>query len=75
MYLASLWLLQTLHGSILNCNDVPTLECVKLEFVATLTIIANPTNVTGVTVADITSTLAFTSTTTARLNEGHSHKL
>ena len=53
-------------GSILNCNDVPTLECVKLQFVATLTNIANPTNVTGVTVADITSTLAFTAT--ARLN-------
>ena len=53
-------------GSSLDCNDVSTLECVELEFVATLTNIANPTTVTGVTVADITSTLAFTAT--ARLN-------
>ena len=53
-------------GSSLNCNDTSTLQCADLDFVATLTNLTNPTTVPGGTVADMTSTLAFTAT--LRLN-------
>ena len=53
-------------GSSLDCNDTSTLQCADLDFVATLTNRTNPTTVPGGTVADMTSTLAFTAT--LRLN-------
>ena len=53
-------------GSRLNCSTVATVRCEDFEFVATLTATANSTVVRGTTLADMTSTLAFTAT--ARLN-------
>ena len=49
-----------------DCNDVATVQCSDLDFVATLTNLTNPTTVPGGMVADITSTLTFTAVT--RLN-------
>ena len=56
----------TTIGTNEDCNDVTAVNCADLDFVATLTNLANPTAVTGGTVADITSTLTFTAA--ARLN-------
>ena len=53
-------------GSSLDCSSVSTVNCADLDFVATLTNLTNPTTVAGGTVADMTSTLAFTAT--LRLN-------
>ena len=53
-------------GSSLDCNSVASVRCEDFNFMATLTNIANPTVVMSTTVADMTSTLAFTAT--ARLN-------
>ena len=53
-------------GSSLDCSSVSTVNCTDLDFVATLTNLTNPTTVPGGTVADMTSTLAFTAT--LRLN-------
>ena len=50
----------------LDCNNVPAVRCEDLNFVVTLTNTANPTVVSGTTLADMTSTLTFTAT--ARLN-------
>ena len=49
-------------GSSLDCSSVSAVNCTDLDFVATLTNLTNPTTVPGGTVADITSTLAFTAT-------------
>ena len=53
-------------GSSLDCSSVSAVNCADLDFVATLTNLTNPTTVPGGTVADMTSTLAFTAT--VRLN-------
>ena len=53
-------------GSRLNCSTVATVQCEDFDFVVTLTATANSTVVRGTTLADMTSTLAFTAT--ARLN-------
>ena len=53
-------------GSSLDCNDSSAVNCADLDFVATLTNRTNPTTVPGGTVADMTSTLAFTAA--VRLN-------
>ena len=50
------------NGSRLDCNAVPAVQCEDFNFVATLTNTANHM----LAMADITSTLTFT--TTARLN-------
>ena len=50
------------HWEKLDCNDIATLQCEDLNFVATLTNIANRM----ASVADMTSTLTFTAT--SRLN-------
>ena len=47
-------------GRSFDCNDVTALQCADFNFVATLTDIANPST----SVADITSTLTFTATST-----------
>ena len=47
-------------GRRLNCSSVATVRCVDFDFVATLTNTANPTVVSGTTLADMTSPLAFT---------------
>ena len=47
-------------GRSFDCNDVATVNCTDLDFVATLTNVANPT----ANVADITSTLTFTAAVT-----------
>ena len=49
-------------GRNFDCNDIAPLQCADIDFVATLTNIANPT----ASVADITSTLTVTAT--SRLN-------
>ena len=56
----------TSTGRSFACNDPLTVNCVNFNFVATLTNIANPTVILTGTLADMTSTLAFTAT--ARLN-------
>ena len=56
----------TAVGTKEDCNDVTAVHCTDLDFVATLTNLANPTAVTGGTIADVTSTLTFTAT--IRLN-------
>ena len=56
----------TPSGSRLDCNSVASVQCEDLNFVATLTNTANPNLVSGTTLADMTSTLAFTAT--SRLN-------
>ena len=53
-------------GRSFDCNDVAAVQCEDFNFVATLTDTANPTVVMRTTLADMTSTLAFTAT--ARLN-------
>ena len=50
----------------MNCTDVAAVRCEDFNFVATLIATANPINVMGTTLADMTSTLTFTAT--ARLN-------
>ena len=47
-------------GRRFDCNDVTALQCADFNFVATLTDIANPST----SVADVTSTLTFTATST-----------
>ena len=49
-------------GTKEDCNDVTAVNCTDLDFVATLTNLANPTAATGGTIADMTSTLTFTAT-------------
>ena len=49
-----------------DCNDVAAVQCEDFNFVATLTATVNPTVVMRTTLADMTSTLAFTAA--ARLN-------
>ena len=56
----------TAIGTNEDCSDVTAVHCTDLDFVATLTNLANPTAVTGGTIADMTSTLTFTAT--IRLN-------
>ena len=53
-------------GSRLDCNSVASVRCEDFDFVANLTNIANLTVVIGTTLADMTSTLAFSAT--SRLN-------
>ena len=53
-------------GSRLDCSRVAAVRCEDFQFVATLTTTANPTVVLSTTLADMTSTLAFTAT--SRLN-------
>ena len=50
-------------GSSLDCSAVAAVQCEDFEFVATLTNTANPMIVFGTILADMTSTLAFTATT------------
>ena len=50
----------------MDCSGVAAVRCEDFDFVATLTNTANPTDVSGTTLADMTSTLTFTAT--ARLN-------
>ena len=50
----------------IDCDNFATINCTKLNFVATLTNIANLTVTPTATLADMTSTLTFTAT--ARLN-------
>ena len=50
------------NGSRLDCNNVASVRCEDFNFVATLTNTANPTDVSGTTLADMTSTLTFTAT-------------
>ena len=50
-------------GNHFDCNGVSAVNCANFDFVATLT---NSATVTGAIVADITSTLTFT--TAVRLN-------
>ena len=52
--------------SRLDCNSVASVRCEDIQFVATLTNTVNRTVVMTTTLADMTSTLAFTAT--ARLN-------
>ena len=51
-------------GSRLDCNNVASIQCVDFNFVATLTNTTNPTDVSGTTLADMTSTLTFPATAT-----------
>ena len=53
-------------GRSVDCNDVSPPQCDNIDFVATLTNTANPMIVMNTTVADMTSTLTFT--TAVRLN-------
>ena len=53
-------------GSSFDCRSVSAVNCTDLDFVATLTNIANRTTVMSTTLADMTSTLTFTAA--ARLN-------
>ena len=46
----------------LDCNNVATVRCEDFNFVAILTNTVNPTDVSGTTLADMTSTLTFTAT-------------
>ena len=50
----------------MDCSGVAAVRCEDFDFVATLIATANPTDVSGTTLADMTSTLTFTAT--ARLN-------
>ena len=47
-------------GRSFDCSDVAAVNCTDLDFVATLTDVANPT----ASIADITSTLTFTAAVT-----------
>ena len=47
--------------AIVNCSDIPSVECTDIDFQATLTSVGP-----GMSVADLTSTFMFTAT--ARLN-------
>ena len=49
----------TSTGRSIDCNDVLTVQCADVEFVATLTNLANPIIVLGTPVADMTSTLTI----------------
>ena len=53
-------------GRRVDCNAVSPPQCDNIDFVATFTNTANPMTVQGGTLADMTSTLAFTAT--VRLN-------
>jgi len=53
-------------GRSVNCSDVSPPQCGNIDFVATFTNTANPMTVQGGTLADMTSTLAFTAA--SRLN-------
>ena len=53
-------------GRSVDCNGVSPPQCDNIDFVATFTNTANPMTVQGGTLADMTSTLTFT--TAARLN-------
>ena len=53
-------------GSRLDCNAVASVRCEDFQFVATLTATVNPNIVMSTTLADMTSTLAFSAT--SRLN-------
>ena len=48
----------------MDCSVVAAVRCEDFDFVATLTNTANPTDVSGTTLADMTSTLTFTATAT-----------
>ena len=49
----------TSTGRSIDCNDVLTVQCADVKFVATLTNLANPMIVLGTPVADMTSTLTI----------------
>ena len=53
-------------GMSVDCNDVTPPQCDNIDFVATFTNTANPMTVMNTNVADMTSTLTFSSP--ARLN-------
>ena len=53
-------------GTKEDCNDIAAVNCTDLDFVATLTNLANRMTVQAGTLADMTSTLAFTAA--VRLN-------
>ena len=52
-------------GRSVNCNDVAAVQCADFNFVATLANTTNPMTVMSTTLADMTSTLTFN--TTSRL--------
>ena len=49
-------------GSSIHCSDLTPPQCDNIDFVATLTNIANPMTIQGTTVADMASTLAISAT-------------
>ena len=53
------FLSSTSTGRSIDCNDVLTVQCADVKFVATLTNLANPMIVLGTPVADMTSTLTI----------------
>ena len=60
------FLTTTPSGTSLRCNDVESVNCTDLDFVATLTSISNPMTVQGTRLFDMETTMTFTATT--RLN-------
>ena len=58
------FLTTTPSGTSVGCNDVESVNCTDLDFVATLTSISNPITVQGAMLFDMESTMTFTATTT-----------